>query len=117
MVRPVGWTISAYLVAREAARPSAHVARALESGVPALGCIATLAASGHFGPAAPSASPSRAAALASLEVVTCYDKIDAPVSCALRAPLLACVPMVLAVLGALGVEASRDRDPRRRSLD
>jgi lipopolysaccharide exporter len=109
VVRPVGWTITAYLTARELTRPLMWLA--LMKVAFLLGCIATI---GRFGPLWACGAVGVAFAghaIASLGVVTWYDKIPMSRFLARCAPpLVACIPMVLAVLGArwawqhLGIE-------------
>jgi PST family polysaccharide transporter len=104
VVRPIGWTISAYLVARELTRPLMWLG--LAKVVFLLGCIATI---GRLGPLWACGAVGVAFALdavASLGVVTYFDGIPMRkffMRCA--PPLLACVPMVIAVyLARLGCQ-------------
>ncbi|HXX68221.1 MAG TPA: oligosaccharide flippase family protein [Polyangiaceae bacterium] len=97
VVRPIGWTISSYLMAQDRPRIDA----VLEVGK-LVGLIALLLTMGRLGPLWTCGAVGIAFglhALASMWVVQAIDGISA-VRLAARcaAPLLACVPMVVAVL-------------------
>jgi lipopolysaccharide exporter len=98
VARPVGWTIASYLVARDKPRPLMWLG--LLKVIFLLGCISTI---GRFGPLWACGAVGVAFAgdaIASMWVVSRMDKI--PMSTLVGScipPLLACAPMVAAILG------------------
>ena len=99
VARPVGWTIASYLVAREMTRPLMWLG--LLQVVFLVGCIATI---GRFGPLYTCAAVGVAFAghaLASMALVSRVDGIRVRTLVgACTGPLLACMPLTAAVLGA-----------------
>jgi PST family polysaccharide transporter len=98
VLRPIGWTISAYLLARD--RPCLDAALEVLKLAAVVAFLLTL---GRLGPLSACAAVGFAFALhavASLVVVQIVDGIALVDLCArCGAPLLACLPLVIAVLG------------------
>ncbi len=99
VARPVGWTVASYLVARDKPRPLMWLG--LLKVFFLLGCVATI---GRFGPLWACAAVGIAFAgdaIASMWVVSRIDKI--PMTTLVGTcvpPLVACLPMVVTILGA-----------------
>ncbi|WP_394826172.1 oligosaccharide flippase family protein [Pendulispora albinea] len=97
VARPVGWTIGSYLVAREMTRPLMWLG--LFQVASLLGCIALIGRAGPLWICVAVGVAFAAHALASMVVVSRADNVTVTslvTSCV--GPLLACVPLVAAVL-------------------
>ncbi|WP_394832888.1 oligosaccharide flippase family protein [Pendulispora rubella] len=99
VARPVGWTIASYLVAREMTRPLMWLGLFQVGSL--LACIAAIGRAGPLWTCVAVGVAFAAHALASMVVVARADNITVGslvMSCV--GPLLACIPLVLAVIGA-----------------